>query len=147
MMQRGAIYNPARASQLRDFSGLCFDKITPSDLDAVIDFGGKAFVMIELKVAGLTLPLGQRILLERLTDKLNTHETKALALVAEHKTPASQSIDVASCLVTEYRNDSRIWIAIIERVTVHTAINTFLKRVGLDGRYTPPARTENGAQR
>ena len=135
MIPRGAIHTPLRASQLRDFSGLCYGKITPSDMDAVIDFGGRAFVAIELKVEGQQLPIGQRILLERINDKHNTRETKALVLVAEHNTPVTMSIDVANCRVVAYLNETRVWTSINARITVREAINSFLKRVGLDSCY------------
>jgi len=44
---RGTIRNATSALQLRDYSGLCWDRITPTDIDGLIDFGGRAFVLFE----------------------------------------------------------------------------------------------------
>lgn len=135
MNQRGAVHSPARAAQLRDFTGLRYGLITPSDIDAFIDFGGKAYVIIETKVVGNPLPQGQRLLLERLCDALNG-SAHALVLIAEHNTPAHRPIDIARALVSEYRNHTGEWIRVpVPMITVASAVNQFLARCGLHIRY------------
>lgn len=101
MNERGRIYNAERASQLRDFSGLRYGTITPSDIDAIIDFGNRVFVIVETKTAGTPVPRGQRVLLERMADRINTGGARAAVFVAEHRTPTTQAIDVGSCIVVE----------------------------------------------
>ena len=53
MDKRGKIGNRRRALQIRDFTGLRWGNITPTDIDALIDFGDKVFVFIEVKKKGL----------------------------------------------------------------------------------------------
>ena len=136
MSKRSFIYSPARAAQIRDFQGMRFGNITPTDIDAVIDFGGKAYVFIETKVRGTPLPLGQRLLLERLCDDLNSEHVEALVLIAEHSTPAANNILVATAKVCEYRNAERQWKPCHDGTyNVMSAIQVFLKRRGLDKIY------------
>ena len=47
MAERGVIRNRQFAQQLRDFSGLRFGKITPTDIDGFMDFGDRLFVVLE----------------------------------------------------------------------------------------------------
>lgn len=77
---------PNRAKQLIDFSSLCWGKVHPSDIDAVLEFGGKKLVLIELKTKGKDVDLGQRILLERLAKNWKSTEgNEAIVIYAEHE--------------------------------------------------------------
>lgn len=44
---RGKAHNPGRYKQLVDYSKLCWGKITPTDIDGAIDFGGRLFILID----------------------------------------------------------------------------------------------------
>lgn len=134
MGERGVIYNRAYASQLRDFSGLRWGNITPTDIDGLVDFGAKAFVVLEIKHRGGNMPLGQRIAMERLIDNLALSGVDAIGLVAEHNT--NGDIDCANCIVTEFRW-RQCWYQDERQKTVRAAIEGFLKTVGLD-RYLSP---------
>ena len=46
---RGKIRDATLIDRLRDFSGLRYGRITPTDIDAFMEFGNKAFVFIEAK--------------------------------------------------------------------------------------------------
>ena len=48
MFERGVIHNRERGAQIRDYSGLRFGNITPTDIDGFMDFGGRVFVVFEL---------------------------------------------------------------------------------------------------
>lgn len=97
---RGVIRNRAKANQVNDFSGLRFGNITPTDLDGIIDFRDRAWVIIEMKTGSAPMPYGQRLALARLTDSL--YKTKpSICIVASHHTMGD--IPVASCQVTELR--------------------------------------------
>ncbi len=100
-MQRGEIRYRDRASQLRDYSGLLFGNITPTDVDGLIEYHGKAFVIIELKLKDTSIPFGQMLALERLTDDISK---PAICIIAEHDVyEPTKDIDVAKCLVSQYR--------------------------------------------
>lgn len=98
--QRGAIRNRQFANRVRDFSGLRFGKITPTDIDGLIEYRGQGYVFIETKYKDAPLPSGQRLALERLCDDLQQVKP-TLVIVASHETDSD--IDVAKTVVTEYR--------------------------------------------
>jgi len=125
-MDRGVIYNRDRATQVRDFSGLRFGKITPTDIDGLIDFGDKCFVIIETKFGDTELPYGQRLAIERVIDKLPL----SLAIIASHDKSAQEDIDVADCTVTEFRTQ-RSWKK-IKKYNVKKLIDLFLIKNKMD---------------
>lgn len=128
MLPRGAIRNREYANQVKDYSGLLYGRITPTDLDGIIDFGNKAWVIIELKHLDADLPVGQRLAIERLTDIIWQSGRPALALVAIHNTV--EDIDVAMCKVVEYRYHGK-WKPAPNYKTVRGAIDGFLEKNGL----------------
>ena len=97
---RGKIRNREYATQVRDFSGLRFGNITPTDIDGLIEYHGKGYVFIETKHAEAELPFGQRLALERICDDLQKVKP-TLIIVASHDTDGD--IDVAETTVTEIR--------------------------------------------
>ena len=99
---RGKIQYRDRARQLRDFSGLRFGNITPSDSDGEIEYHNKAWIFIEAKLKGVELPIGQRISLERKCDDMQKVKPTVL-LIVSHETPVDQDIDMANAIVTEVR--------------------------------------------
>ena len=99
-VERGVIKNRKFASQIRDFSGLRFGNITPTDIDGLIEYKNMAFIFIELKYKDAVLPLGQRLALERLCDGLIK---SSLLIVASHDKGPDEDIDVAKSIVSEIR--------------------------------------------
>lgn len=128
MLPRGAIRNREYANQVKDYSGLLYGKITPTDLDGIIDFGNKAWVLIELKHIDADLPRGQRLAIERLADLIWQSGRPSLVLVAVHNTDAD--IDVAMSKVVEYRYHGK-WNVPPTHKTVRGAIDGFLEKCGL----------------
>jgi len=102
---RGKIHAIERFKQLLSFEGLNFERnITPTDFDAVIDFGSKEWVLIEYKHEGNSLSWGQR---KCLSSALEAHQKQgiaALGILAVHNTKSDELIDAASCRVVE------VWI-------------------------------------
>jgi len=125
--QRGQITFRDRARQIRDFSGLLFGNITPTDIDGLIEYHGKAYVFIEVKLSDAILPDGQRLALERLTDDL--HRVKpTLLIVARHDVVnPDDDIDVAIAIVAEYRYKGHKHEGCTE--TVKELINRFFEAV------------------
>ena len=104
IIERGVIKNRDRARQLRDYSGMLFGKITPTDIDGMIEYHNKGYVVIELKLADTPLDFGQRLALARLTDDINKAQKKTLCIIANHDIhDPSKDIDVAQTIVSEYR--------------------------------------------
>ena len=104
---RGKIYNVKRAGQLRDFSGLRFGTITPTDIDGFIDFRNKLHIYIEAKYEDTELPYGQRLALQRICDNC---KIPCAVIIVSHKHPANETIDFANTEVTEYRWEGKWYI-------------------------------------
>lgn len=102
MNERGRINNRARATQIKDFTGLRWGKITPTDIDGFIDFHNKLFIYIELKYGNATLPNGQRLALERQADAGNKAMIPTYVIVAQHLDEGD--IKVAEAIVIEIYN-------------------------------------------
>ena len=65
----GLIRSSKQVKQAIDFSGVQNGVIHPSDVDAVLEFGNKALILMEVKRRGNMIPTGQRLMLERIVDR------------------------------------------------------------------------------
>jgi len=117
--ERGKIRNREYASQIRDFSGLRYGTITPTDVDMAIDFGNQAFVWAELKYGDNAMPPGQRLFLERVNDALERAGIPSYVLSITHNDTGD--IDVANARVVEYRSGGE-WRKPRGQITVRDAV-------------------------
>lgn len=108
MTDRGVIDNRERARQLRDFSGLQYGNITPTDIDGLIEYKDIAYIIIETKFGNAELPAGQRIALERICDDLQNYK-HTIVIISTHDHPVNEDIDLAKTMVKRYRWQRR-WI-------------------------------------
>lgn len=124
----GSITNRERASQLRDFSGLCFVRgISPTDIDGAMDFHGNLFIFIELKFGSTPMPSGQRRFLSNLCEAITRGGRECVVFVSEHSTPIGEDIDAANSRVREvYCNGN--WHSFPAVLTLHNAIESFLSK-------------------
>lgn len=128
MSDRGVIRHRELASQLRDFSGLRFGAITPTDIDGFLEFSDRLFVVFETKHIGRELPRGQRLAIERLIDAIAASGRQAIALIGEHDT--KEDIDFAVCPVREYRYEGK-WRKPLSAMTFKDAVDQMRERTGL----------------
>lgn len=99
---RGKIHHRERAKQLRDFSGIRYKNITPTDLDFAIEYHDGKRILGELKYGDVELPQGQRWLMERFVNDFIKAGKPSIAFVGKHYvSDSSQDIDVANCIVDE----------------------------------------------
>ena len=102
MAERGVIYNREKKRRLMSFARLRYNKITPTDIDAFLDFGGRGYVVIEAKGIGVPVPTGQRIALERLLLKLSEPPSLAIVIIAETPDGSMEDdVDLGACEVRE----------------------------------------------
>lgn len=100
-VDRGKMYNYERYTQVKDFSGLVFERnISPTDIDGLLDFGNEIFVFIELKCKGGGMTYGQQLAFTRLVDNMEKAGKEAVLIVASHNTDKNEEIDCKNALVT-----------------------------------------------
>ena len=99
-MDRGKIRNRSQAQQIRDFSGLRWGNITPTDMDAFIEYQNKAYILIEIKFGNSDIYGGQQLAFERLVNDLKGKPT--ILILARHDDPPETDIDAANCKVVKY---------------------------------------------
>lgn len=132
MPDRGVIKNRARARQLRDYSGLLFGNITPTDIDGLIEYHDKGYVIIEIKTKNKELEFGQRLALERLTDDLNRAFKPTICIIANHDIQdTNEDIDVAQTIVSEFRFLSN-WQSPKNKITTKEAVRLFLSKLNVN---------------
>jgi hypothetical protein len=108
MVDRGVIKNKELATQVRNFGGMRWGNITPTDLDGLIEYHNKGYVYIETKYGETELPKGQELALERLHDDMRK-EKPVLTIIATHYSTPPDDIDVANTTVSRYRTKSGEW--------------------------------------
>ena len=114
--ERGKIRNQAYRNQEIDYSGCRIGKCTPTDIDGIIEFENKLFIIFELKYGATEIIGGQKKCLERIADN---SRKPFFVLRINHQTPATESIDVGNCLVTSfYSNQNNKWNVPEKDITV-----------------------------
>lgn len=100
---RGSFNNLNYARQLVKFQGLTFERgITPTDIDGLLEFDDKAFVILELKFGNAQMPFGQQLAIERLINAIENGGKPAIGIIAKHN--ETGDIIAADCEVTQ------VWI-------------------------------------
>ncbi len=107
MVQRGQIRNPALALVERDFSGLRWGAITPTDIDGYLEFSGRLYVFIEGKFGSAPLRGGQALALHRLCDAVHAPDLGRYSVLFVVSHDGEQRFDYGSAYVTEYRWNGR----------------------------------------
>lgn len=83
--EKGKIDDKDYSRQIKDYSGLRYGNITPTDIDGFIEYHNKKFVFIEYKKMDQNIPQrGQELAFQRLVDLINDSGKDAIYIVAEH---------------------------------------------------------------
>lgn len=128
MSERGRIIFKERAQQINDFSGLQYENITPTDIDGLIEYHDKAYVIFEVKYDDKEVPWGQKLAIQRLIDDTAIAGKNSIALIIDHYVhDTGQSVNVADCYVREYYwwKDKQ-WLPPKHKLTVKQCIDGFL---------------------
>jgi hypothetical protein len=101
--QRGNIKHKARAQQINSFSGLLRRRnITPTDIDGLIDYNGKAFIILEGKYGDAEIPKGQRMALEHLANAMIDGKKQVTVIVFRHNiNDVNEDVKVSDQSVTQ----------------------------------------------
>ena len=101
--QRGNIKHKTRAQQINSFSGLLRRRnITPTDIDGLIDYNGKAFIILEGKYGDAEIPKGQRMALENLANAILDGSKQVTVIVFRHNiNDVNEDVKVSEQSVTQ----------------------------------------------
>lgn len=125
------IHNPHKAKQLIDFMGcqVGSDNMYPTDIDALIEYKDKEYIIFEVKFGDTPVPLGQKLALQRMVDDFTKVGKQAIVFVCEHTVrDAEKPIIMARCRVREiYYGDEKQWRAPEKTMTVREALSSFLR--------------------
>jgi len=99
---RGKIRNVAKYKQLISYEGMMrHRKITPTDIDGLIDYNGNAFIFLECKQIGKEIDVGQRMAYENLIDGLSECGKPACCIHFVHNKSPEEIIIAKDCEVVE----------------------------------------------
>jgi hypothetical protein len=94
-----------RIKQVLDFRGVGDSKIHPSDIDAVLEFDNKYLIIFEVKLKGVQVPFGQRLLFERIVNCWQKNNGEAFIVYCEHETNTEEIIQMENTTVVNvYHN-------------------------------------------
>lgn len=119
------IRNDEQFTQKVDFDGLQYGTISPTDIDGIIDYHGKAWVILEFKFLDAEMPTGQRLCIERMANAFRIAGQKVIAIYAMHFDETPHRIRAAKARVKEiyYRGK---WTRIDYPLTVKEVIDKFI---------------------
>ena len=117
------IKNRDYLARIKNFSGLKFGSISPTDLDGFLDFGNRLFIFVETKFADSILRGGQKLALERLCDACQTEHRTSILIVTNYWDDGE--IDIGETIVQQYRLRGR-WYEATD-ITLRAAIEMFYK--------------------
>lgn len=125
------IRHPKRASQVLDFTGLLPTPYAPTDIDGLVEWKDKAYVIIECKYGEKKMSIGQKIAIERMVKDFKKAGKRAVAIVVEHDVDnMQQSVMVKDQIVRQvYYDNQQQWRNPNYIVTAQEAINNFIKYV------------------
>ncbi len=114
------------------------DKITPTDIDGLIDYKGNAFVFIEGKKGNKDMPYGQELAYKNLIHALDGNGKFAICILFKHNTPNNKNIvahDKEVDSIYMYSEELEIWQWKVpdRKITVLEAIDTFEKKCIMKG--------------
>lgn len=133
MPERGVYINRSRGKQLLRFDGFCYGSITPTDIDAVIEYRDELWITFEVKLEGKDVPVGQRLALERHVRDTEKAGKNSIAIIVEHDVyDYQQDVFLCDCIVRELyaydkKTNSYIWRKPKKRITAKEAADTYIK--------------------
>lgn len=98
--------NKTHGSQIKDFSGLRWGAISPTDIDAILEFSNRLFIIVEAKYKNAQVPFGQKLCLERLCDAIQSETKTCVLMLTSHESDGD--IDMGLTIVRQYRENG-VW--------------------------------------
>ena len=92
------IRNTKQVRQTIDFTGIESGKIHPTDIDVVLEFDNEVLILMEVKRKGNAIPIGQRLVLERIANSWHTNKVVVLYVTHNFKND-NKDIPLSECNV------------------------------------------------
>ena len=92
------IRNTKQVRQTIDFTGIESGKIHPTDIDVVLEFDNEVLILMEVKRKGNVIPIGQRLVLERIANSWHTNKVVVLYVTHNFKND-NKYIPLSECNV------------------------------------------------
>lgn len=103
-MNDSLFYNAARARQLVSYHHLVIGPHSmPTDLDGLIEYQDRCYVLMEYKYGDAPIPQGQSLALMRLCDDLSKVKPTILIVARHHVTDPTENVDGGRTIVDKYR--------------------------------------------
>ena len=81
---RGIIQYQDRFNQPLLFQGMIYDKICPTDIDAITEYHNRFFIVMEVKYRDAPLSYGQETALQRMVDAIQESKRTAVLFICRH---------------------------------------------------------------
>jgi len=122
------ILNPERASQIIDFKGVHHRGASFTDIDALLEYRDRAYVIVEVKYGDKEMPDGQKLAIERMVRDFGKQGKSALAVLAEHhEIDIQKSIYLSDCDVRSiYTSGEQKWRKPNTNYTVKQIVDEYL---------------------
>ena len=134
-MDYHGIHNPQKARQLLLFEDISKDGIGMTDIDGLIEYKNRALILFEIKHGNKEVPIGQRLVLERMVNNAAATGKDAVAIVAEHSVEDPElPVFVRLCRVREiYWGSEKRWRKPHKELTAGEAADTIINMAKMKG--------------
>ncbi len=119
------IRNSNQVKQTIDFTGIESGKIHPTDIDVVLEFDNEVLILMEVKRKGNKIPIGQRLVLERIANSWHTDKVVVLYVTHNFKND-NKDIPLKECNV-ESIYLGRVWKESKRQISLVDTIKGFSK--------------------
>ena len=119
------IRNTKQVKQSIDFTGVESGKIHPTDIDVVLEFDNEVLILMEVKRKNNEIPIGQKLVLERIANSWHTDKSVVLYVTHDFKND-DKDIPLNQCNVDSiYMNGT--WKPAKESITLLNCLKGFSK--------------------
>tara|TARA_B110000977_G_scaffold98368_1_gene129399 strand:+ start:500 stop:895 length:396 start_codon:yes stop_codon:yes gene_type:complete len=120
------IRNSKQVKQSIDFTGIQSGKIHPTDIDVVLEFDNEVLILMEVKRTGNEIPLGQKLVLQRIANSWHTEKVVVLYVTHNFKND-DKDIPLKDCNVESIYIKSE-WKNAKQKITLEDTLKGFSKK-------------------
>ena len=120
------IRNSKQVKQSIDFTGIQSGKIHPTDIDVVLEFDNEVLILMEVKRTGNEIPLGQKLVLQRIANSWHTEKVVVLYVTHNFKND-DKDIPLKDCNVESIYIKSE-WKNAKQTITLEDTLKGFSKK-------------------